>query len=274
MSLRYKLKIFLSLLLIFICSQYLCILLLPSFIVPLQIGISVCISFISSVVAAIILTNAVSNLANRAKRILISKGYKEEVLNTKNELQIIGELEDYTDRVYVKGRTQIKDKKLDVNEFLDKIELFETAPCPIFIVDVEGKIKSANKEFCILAGRMEEDLLEKSIISVFPSQEEIDKLIGAMRRQSYWQGETELFLSNGDFVPVKIHASKVVINGITVIQCFVTDIRDLKHREAEIEKQSERVRKFDALLVSRETKMIELKKEISRLNRKIKLLNK
>lgn len=275
MSLTYKLKIFLLLLLTFIGSQCACILLLPSFVVPLQIGISICISFVFSVIASVISTNAVSNLANKAKHILIDKGYKESVLITKNELQIIGELEDYTERVYVKGQTEIKkDTSSDINAYFDKTVLFEKAPCPIFIVDTDGRIKSANKEFCVLAGMMEEDLWEKESTSIFPSREDTNKLISAMRRQDYWQGETDLLSTKGEFIPVKINASKVMINDVTIVQCFVTDIRDLKRREYEIEKQTKQVKKFDSLLVNREVKMIELKKEILKLNRKIKLLSK
>ncbi len=277
MSLSYRLKNFVLGFLFAIAAYLPMEFLFGDLPVSIKLAIAGGLFFCSTLISTIIETSTVSRLAMKAKRFLLDRNYEEVDLAKKNEIKMIDEFSNYCIQRWARLDELVESG--DITSRLEELELtrarrmalFESAAYPIFIMDINKKIIDVNKELAFLVSYDEGRLEGSDVQFILPDNTAIEKLLVAMTTQSFWQGETDILTANGDFIPVKLRVTKIVAENITLIQLFVDDLRELREKEKELQRQTTQIEKFDKLMVNRELHMIELKNENEKLR---KLLGK
>lgn len=141
---------------------------------------------------------------------------------------------------------------------------FKYANIGIAFVDEQGNFEIVNPFCTKLTGYTEEELLKMnykdlcSEMNAEPDDEYFNKLISG--ETDHYELEKKCTDKNGEDMWVHLVASRLEVNKgeRPMIMRLTQDITDRKKSEAE-------VNKLNQLMVDRELKMVELKKEIERL---------
>lgn len=144
---------------------------------------------------------------------------------------------------------------------------------PLIVVDANGKIKTVNKATCELLGYKKDELISKPLDIIFPPVEkklfQIDKLKNFIGKDKLENYEMQLVKKNGERISVLFSAS-AMRNGeckITNIVCVTRDITERKRYEESQRRLLEDLEKTNKIMVGREIRMVELKKQINQLCR-------
>lgn len=229
-----------------------------------------------SIVVGILLANPVIKFSKRVNEFYRKNRFevlksisKNEFVNSTNILELFmsnwEELQDLvgTEDVFSK----IEELELSRER---RIALFENASYPILVANDNKEIVDVNKEFMNLSAYDESKLEASKITFVLPDDNIITEIYEIAVSKNFWEGETDLLTANGEFIPVGLKVTKISAGEIDMMQFLVADLREVKQKEKALERQAKEVNKFNEVTVQRETKMVELKKEIERLSKIIK----
>lgn len=151
--------------------------------------------------------------------------------------------------------------------------LIETTNTGYVIIDVQGKVLDANKEYARLSGHKElKDILGKSVVE-WTAKHHLEKNNEAVKLCAKQGFIRNLQIDYADktgknFIPIEINATVMTLKNKPVILTLCRDITERKKAEQEIKQKSEELEKFNRLFVDRELKMVELKKKIKELEKK------
>ncbi|MGB2874391.1 MAG: PAS domain-containing protein, partial [Gaiellaceae bacterium] len=157
--------------------------------------------------------------------------------------------------------------------------LIKNAPDPVFVSDLEGKILEANDAVSELLGFRRDEVVEQSL-SRFISEEETREFTAALR-EVVERGVTRNARLNpraatGEVIPTSLNAAALrdgegnVIGAIGVLRdmrAYEEVVRDLEQSKTELQEKILDLEKFEEVVVGRELKMINLEKELERLQR-------
>lgn len=147
--------------------------------------------------------------------------------------------------------------------------LLDSITQPVITTDEKFKFKYWNKAAHELFQWEEEEILGKSISDFLPvesSPRRIKDIKATLQKNDSWTGEVELRKKNDTSVPSIVSASPVTqgksLNEIIII---ITDLTAQEDKEHELEK-------LNKVMIGRELKMIELKKENEELRQECEKL--
>ncbi len=148
--------------------------------------------------------------------------------------------------------------------------LFSTVVDAIIIFDPQtGRIIDMNDAAPALYGCSDDDLLEKSIeeigVDVAHLSHSVLDLPGLASDRAV-QGEHNK--ADGTLFAVEMSGGSFMADGREMMFVVVRDITECKRAEAEREKGTHEIERFNRLAVGRETRMIELKREVNEMARK------
>ncbi|GAG53728.1 unnamed protein product [marine sediment metagenome] len=145
--------------------------------------------------------------------------------------------------------------------------LFENAPDGIYLHDLLGNFVDGNKAAEKLTGYKKEELIGKNFLklNILPANQ-IPMAAANLAKNALFKGtgpdEFTLKRKDGTFSEVEISTFPVKIQKKTLVLGIARDISERKKVEEEL-------KTFNDLAVGREMKMIELKKEINELLKKL-----
>jgi len=172
-----------------------------------------------------------------------------------------------------KKHQKIEQELRDANNYLKVI--FEYAPEAYYLSDLKGNFVDGNKKAEEVCGYSKEELIGKNFLKLklLPPKHipKAAKLL-AMNVMGKSTGPTELPLNkrDGKQIVVEIRTTPVKIKGKDLVLGIARDITQRKKMEEELRAKNNELERFNKILVGRELKMIELKKEIEKLKEKIK----
>ena len=152
--------------------------------------------------------------------------------------------------------------------------LFESAPDAYYINDLKGNFVDGNKAAEELMGYKKEELIGKNFLNLkLLSAKDLPKVSKLLLKniQGKGTGPDEIYLNrkDGSQVLTEIRSYPVKIKNKTFVLGIARDITERKLAGENIRKRNEELEVFNKMIVGRELKMIELKKEINILLEKI-----
>ncbi|MFA6338624.1 MAG: PAS domain S-box protein [Candidatus Paceibacterota bacterium] len=186
-----------------------------------------------------------------------------EVKRDKNNkiIGLRGTAQDITERKRAEEKIEDSEKKYST--------LVEKGNDGILIMRYDGVLSYVNSIICKLVGYKREEVIGKSLLNYVSS--EYRKII-AERYKKRLSGqdvasryEIEILSKNGQKVPVEVNASLIDYEGRPAVMAIVRDITERKRSEEELKKSKELTERLNRIMIGREIKMMELKKEINDL---------
>lgn len=148
-------------------------------------------------------------------------------------------------------------------------EVFENAPGGITVTSLDGKFLEVNPFLCSLLGYSENELLQKTVRDI-THPDDMDKSSQGMldlvaNKIFSFDQEKRYLKKTGEIVWIVLRAS-IVFRDKTPLYyiAHMQDITEKKSFESSLQKRNEQLEKINRLLVARELKMIELKKELKK----------
>jgi PAS domain S-box-containing protein len=162
---------------------------------------------------------------------------------------------------------QLKNEREDQQIILDSI------PAWIFYKDKENRFLRVNKAFCDVMGKSKELLEGVSLFDIFPKEQ----------AEAYWKDDLEVIASKKP--KINIIESMTSAKGTLWVQTdkipfrdkdgiikgiigFSVDITVRKETEEKLKMYAQDLEKMNKLIIGRELKMVELKKENAQLSQK------
>lgn len=149
--------------------------------------------------------------------------------------------------------------------------VFETAQDGILLMDVKtGKIYDANKYLLELLKYDLEDLVDKRLweIGLFNDREEAKRVFEVLQEKGYIRYEhLPIVCKDGTYVPVEFICNSYAVGNCKTIQCNIRDIRKRVESEKNLQKYVQNLEDLNILMVGREIRMSELKKEVRKLKK-------
>jgi PAS domain S-box-containing protein len=158
-------------------------------------------------------------------------------------------------------------------------EILENSPAGIYIIDLNGVLVYGNKKAEEIVGYKREELIgvniTKSILLDFKGVARAIKLL-AMNKLGKGTGpdEFELKKKDGTISTVIIRTNPTKIGGKKLVIGMVEDISERKKLEIVLEDKNKELEDYRKNSISREVKMIQLKDEIKKLEKKIEKMKK
>ena len=165
-------------------------------------------------------------------------------------------------------------KKLKISE--ERFQsVLDAAEDGIFTLDLKGNFTSGNRKAEEICGYKKEELIGKSILTLL-SKESVPAILKIFndivsKKSLSYQFETEIKRKDGNLVPLEVKGS-VVREGDRVVGVLgiARDVSERKRVLEELKKKNKELEQFNKLAVGRELKMIELKKELEKLEKQLK----
>jgi two-component system sporulation sensor kinase A len=150
-------------------------------------------------------------------------------------------------------------------------EIAERSFDTIFLTDIAGNLTyispSAEKTFL----RKDSEALGKQI-DVFikePEKKKVAELFDTVLQKGHLEGvELKMIRGDGTFVDMEVNASVVMKNGKPEgLQGVMHNITKRKQMEKKLNERNDELEKINTLMIGREMRIIELKKEVETLKR-------
>ncbi|MBF0490672.1 MAG: PAS domain S-box protein, partial [Candidatus Omnitrophica bacterium] len=186
-------------------------------------------------------------------------------MDIRGERHILFSLDDITDR------KKMQEELLASREYLVKI--IDSISDPIFVKDSQHRWDLVNEAFCVFMGHTKEELYGKSDYDFFP-KEEAD-VFWAKDEDVFRRGlenVNEEFFTDEQGVRRAIITKKVLykdLNGREFIVGIIHDVTEAKLVEEKERKRAHELEVFYKASIGREERIIELKKELTDLKRKL-----
>jgi len=149
--------------------------------------------------------------------------------------------------------------------------LFDRASDGIIILSPVGKLVAVNESFARMHGYSVKEMLNVSLKDL-----DVSEPLGLTRErlQSGYSGESlffevEHYHKDGHVFRLEVSTSLIVSDGETLIQAFHRDITARKRAEQENIRQLDELRRWQALMLGREDRNMELKREVNELLRRL-----
>lgn len=171
----------------------------------------------------------------------------------------------------ISDKKDIEEKMFQTEEYLGNI--INVAADPIFVKDRQHRYILLNDSMCAFMGRKREDLIGKSDYDFFPKEEadvfwSKDEEVFTLEKEN----TNEEFFTDASNVRHTIVTKKTIYTdkkGAKIIVGIIRDITQQKKIELELQQRAIETERMNALMVGRELKMVELKKEIEELKKRI-----
>lgn len=179
------------------------------------------------------------------------------------------EKEKYLLKVFAEMLLNINYKiktELIVNQQSELFNLItQTSMDGFWMVDLNGKILDVNDEYCKLTGYSKEELINHSVSKVEALEDELEtkKHMEKLILLGYDKFETKHKCKNGEILEFEV--STTFSKKLNCFLAFFNDITERKKNENDLITQLNEINRFNRLMIGREEKMIELKKEINEL---------
>ncbi len=172
---------------------------------------------------------------------------------------------DQTDR-------KVAEEKLKVSEQLYR-NLFNQANEGLILLTMDGKIAELNQSFALMHGYTVEEMKNMDIKDLDVLREDAfegrAEVIRRIHSGEVVRFEVEHFHKDGHSFFLSDTVSLISIANQQYYLAFHQDITERKHAEQEIQKRINELERFQKLVVGRELRMIELKKEINELLKRL-----
>jgi PAS domain S-box-containing protein len=182
-------------------------------------------------------------------------------IKIKGRMMALGVLKDIT-----KQKQSEKELKRQEKKYRD---LFETASDMIHVVDNKGAITDANELELKTMGYTRKEYIGKKNFDILSKKykkstgEQIKKVLSGTCVKHI---RTQFIKKNGDFIDVEINACPTIENEkIIGATAFIRDISKRIEDEKQLEEKIQELEKLNKIMVGRELRMVELKKEIKKL---------
>lgn len=167
----------------------------------------------------------------------------------------------------VEDITERKQNELEIEKLLNAVEQSHSS---IVITDADGIIEYVNKYFTEVTGYSKEEAIGKNpniLKTDYLDASVYENMWRTISNGNTWDGEFYNKKKNGEFYwekaiisPIKDSDGKI-INYVAIKE----DITDKKKTEEVLKEKMDKLERFNRVMVDRELKMIELKKEINEL---------
>lgn len=169
----------------------------------------------------------------------------------------------------ISDRKEIEARMVESEGYLGNI--INVAADPIFVKDRQHKYILLNDSMCSFMGRKREELIGKSDYDFFPKEE----------ADVFWAKDEEVFSqetenTNEEFFTDAFGMRHTIVTkktiytdkkGAKIIVGIIRDVTQQKEIEKKLQQHAQETERMNALMVGRELKMIELKKEIEQLKK-------
>ncbi len=146
---------------------------------------------------------------------------------------------------------------------------FHTSPDSISINKMrDGIFIDVNQGFSVITGYSPADVIGKSALEVnlWENQADREKLITGIREKGEMINfEAKTRTKTGEVKYCLMSARKINVNGEDCVLMMTRDISDRKTAEARLNEQIEELRRWHAVTLGRETRIIDLKNEVNEL---------
>lgn len=189
------------------------------------------------------------------------------------EFHTYSEKEKYLLKLFAEMLLNIKYKKeteLLVNQQSELFNLItQTSMDGFWMVDLNGKILDVNDEYCKLTGYSKEELINHSVSKLEAVEDELEtkKHVEKLIIIGYDKFETKHKCKNDEIIEFEV--STTYSKKLNCFLAFFNDITERKKNENNLLTQFNEINRFNRLMVGREEKMIELKKEINELSKEL-----
>jgi len=154
--------------------------------------------------------------------------------------------------------------------------LFNQSMEGIYLHDLEGHILEVNEMACAQSGYTREEWLHRTVFDGHPSKsttnlpkDEILRMWKAWVPGQQYTVEAEHQRKDGTVYPVEISTGIVRYKGENAILAIVKDITARKQAEKKIQEQLDELRRWYAATLGREGRILELKREVNELLRRL-----
>lgn len=180
-------------------------------------------------------------------------------------------------------RTKLEEAQLMLKEQLKEteksyMEVVENSSDMIYFIDTEKHIRSANKQGYDFPGFLKTELTGKPFNELYASElwKDMENCLERLKQEGSFVIERgNIIKKDGEKLDVSIHLVAVydIAKNYTGARVIIRDIsRKVKLGELQMKKVKE-LEEFYEMAVGRELKMLELKEEIDKLNRKLQNKN-
>lgn len=178
--------------------------------------------------------------------------------------------------VFVVGQ-DISSEKIIEHKYLASerkyLDLYENAIEGFFRTTIDAQIVKVNKTAWHILGYSQDEIKEVNVrTDIWVIPEERDRMVSSLLATNYTEPqtiETQLRKKDGSFLWVSIKCQIITENEFTYIEGSFIDINSQKIQEHESQKRKKDLKWYQEVAISRELRMVELKKEINELLSKL-----
>lgn len=212
-------------------------------------------------------SEAAKQLHQKAEESLKDKHLRSDSkLSETDNLKLLHELEVHQIELEMQNEELIEAKGA-ADEAVEKYtELFDFAPSGYFLLSKAGEILALNLSGALILGKDRSSLIKKSF-GIFLSKGSISDFNSFLEDifNNNTKKSCELEIKRDDHPPVRIYIQGVVQEGLNQCLINVIDITDRKINEDKLLKAIKELKEMNSLMVDREIRMVELKKEVNQL---------
>jgi PAS domain S-box-containing protein len=154
----------------------------------------------------------------------------------------------------------------------DIVKVLSTSMDGFYIVSKNGMFLEVNEAYCKMIGYTREELLKMGVkdVEALETEEMIQRRIKKIFENGYDRFETKHKRKNGTLIEIEASV-KSSNDGTERMFCFMHDITERKRKEEEERKILTQTSELNHLMIDRELRMAELKKENEELKAKLGL---
>ncbi len=175
-------------------------------------------------------------------------------------IRSIGIVQDITERKQAEKALQESEKRFSA--------IFHTSPVAIALTRMEDNtLLDVNEAWERITGYSKSDAIghKTQELNLWVKPDERKKMIESLKNQNIASGEVDIRRKNGDIYNVLMLAVIINIDGENYLLTMAQDITERKRAEEKILEQFDELKRWQNVILGREERIIELKKEVNEL---------